>query len=769
MLRPNHTTQHMDELARVASDTRLSGRYPGIPRCSGTMRCFMTSLSADIRRAFAERRAVLFCGAGISIEPPATLPDWKTLRDETIKAVAGADETLVATLPGLLAQDVDGGIGQALAPELVATIVRSVVPDYFRSLRVLDHDQPNRNHTLIARLAKAHVVRYILSTNFDQLIETACHREGIELRILRSDDDFAAFDMAEADGRPVLFKLHGCISNPDTIVATVEQEAVGLSPQKAAVLESLWNAMTGLFWGYSGADLKLDVDYLRLLSTAATARGFYWNLHAAGDHREAPNEFVQRLVTAFDGRGVVSHESLVDTLGALLESMPPLPDTSVDAGTLKRQRSEALIAALGAWANQSVQPAQAYEILARLHNSTGDVANALTCYQRLGDYGREHERFAIEASAYAGGAEILARAGDWGRLEGVLELADDRARAAGALEVNLRCARIRAEAVSSGGRALASIQPRSFARRLARWTPTVIADALAVDLDTADELAAQRLFEPALALCHAVEDDARRAGRLVQVTEALARRSRIHHWQENTTDAIACAREATRLATVLGMRAESRLLKMRTSLLECAAGGTPDTDVDRAIADIAPAAGETRNERIAAETVLALLESTSVDVANGLVATERVGKYVAERGGRHLAVRFAVQRCRFLDAAGRVEDERRVIGEVLPELWRRSNEAAAQDLLTRLAVIEQFSGQAAERVLQIVERAVSVTRRSRRAAWRRCPRSPASWRRGRRICRPCRRCWSALLRRPASRTSTTSRQRSRNEWAPRPR
>jgi NAD-dependent SIR2 family protein deacetylase len=147
----------------------------------------------EIRRAFLERSAVLFCGAGISVEPPATLPDWKTLRDETIKAVAGSDEALVATLPTLLQQNVDGGIGQSLAPELVATIVRSVVPNYFQSLRVLDHDQPNRNHALIARLARDGFLRYVLSTNFDQLIETAFLREGVPLRVLRSDTDFAAF------------------------------------------------------------------------------------------------------------------------------------------------------------------------------------------------------------------------------------------------------------------------------------------------------------------------------------------------------------------------------------------------------------------------------------------------------------------------------------------------------------------------------------------------------------------------------------------------
>jgi hypothetical protein len=57
--------------------------------------------------------------------PPATLPDWKTLRDETTKAVAGSDEALVATLPTLHRHNVDRAIGQPFAPELD----RSGVPD----------------------------------------------------------------------------------------------------------------------------------------------------------------------------------------------------------------------------------------------------------------------------------------------------------------------------------------------------------------------------------------------------------------------------------------------------------------------------------------------------------------------------------------------------------------------------------------------------------------------------------------------------------------
>jgi hypothetical protein len=183
--------------------------------------------------AVREGRAVLFCGAGISVDPPATLPDWKTLRDETIKAVASSEASLAGMLPALLAQDVSRAAGQGLAPELVATTISAVVPGYFMSLRVLDHDTPNRNHALIARLARGGFARYVVSTNFDQLIERALTNEGVEFRVVRSDADFAAFDPAAAGASTVLFKLHGCISDPGTIVATVEQEAVGLSPQEA--------------------------------------------------------------------------------------------------------------------------------------------------------------------------------------------------------------------------------------------------------------------------------------------------------------------------------------------------------------------------------------------------------------------------------------------------------------------------------------------------------------------------------------------------------
>ena len=143
------------------------------------------STAADIRSAVAERRTVLFCGAGVSMDPPATLPDWKTFRDRTIEAVATAESSLSRYLAELVNPELVGEAGHALAPELVATQVRTVVPDYFQSLGVLDHDQTNQNHQLIAQLIGAGLVTHVVTTNFDQLIEKALAAVGIHFHVYR--------------------------------------------------------------------------------------------------------------------------------------------------------------------------------------------------------------------------------------------------------------------------------------------------------------------------------------------------------------------------------------------------------------------------------------------------------------------------------------------------------------------------------------------------------------------------------------------------------
>ena len=86
--------------------------------------------------------------------------------------------------------------GRALAPELVASQARAVVPDFFESLTALDHGRPNRNHALVGRLVRGGFIRHVVTTNFDQLIEQSLSAATGSVRVYRSDPDFAAFDPA---------------------------------------------------------------------------------------------------------------------------------------------------------------------------------------------------------------------------------------------------------------------------------------------------------------------------------------------------------------------------------------------------------------------------------------------------------------------------------------------------------------------------------------------------------------------------------------------
>ena len=667
----------------------------------------------EIRSAVAGGHAVLFCGAGISIDPPSTLPDWKTFRDQTIKAVASAESSLAKHLPALLEQEVIGGIGEALAPELVASQVRAVVPDYFQSLRALDHDYPNGNHATIARLAHKGLLSLVVTTNFDQLIEKALVRATTDMRVYRSDDDFAGFDADDHRAGTIgVLKLHGCLSEPDTIVATVEQEAVGLSAQKAAVLRELVREYVLLFWGYSGADLKLSLDYLQMVTAMESSPGFFWNLYATPTWREPPNQYIAELVDLYAGRGVVCHEDLSQALRPLIgtDAEPSWPAPPLeDASELRTRRTDQLNRALESWAQRSVRPAHAFEIFGRLFERTAALPSALTCYQQLGDLGQTERKPALVALGYTRGGDLLSRMGQLAEAEEALRLADDRARTAGALDLDLMAARTQARLFAMQGRVLPAVQPLGFGRLLSQWaSPSVAAGTLGLELDTADHLLAQGLIDSAMGIFRAAERDARDGGRLETVADALERRSRAHARRGEWSDAITCAREARDIAFALGLASDVRLLELRLVELDEGAGGPNHVSEASLVLDDADRA---RNQRLSSELILNTLESDQVDPERALVWLSRVASYV-DGGGRDLAVRLAVARSRAYEALGRAEDEIDAITAVLAQLGRAGSEQYAVELYHRLAQLQIQSGRGKDEVLRNLESAAHISRRS---------------------------------------------------------
>ena len=88
-----------------------------------------------LTRALSTGKLVVFAGAGISISPPAGLPNWLRLRDWTLEAVANCAAFLAPCLATLTNLDMLASPGQkGMTPELVASEIADQCSGYFESL-----------------------------------------------------------------------------------------------------------------------------------------------------------------------------------------------------------------------------------------------------------------------------------------------------------------------------------------------------------------------------------------------------------------------------------------------------------------------------------------------------------------------------------------------------------------------------------------------------------------------------------------------------------
>ena len=279
---------------------------------------------------------------------------------------------------------------RGLTPEVVASDIQRTTTRYFDALATLDDGEPNANHVILARLARAGLLPVLITTNFDRFLERALQCEGVEFRVYRTEQEMAGFPHGPTAQQGVhVVKLHGCLSRPETITATVEQEGRGLSPAKVAVLEALLPEFTFCFWGYSGADLKVDLDYLRMVSVVERARGFVWSLYQSVDFKETPNPNVLALRTRYAGRGMVVHGLLPGALETLVE--PPLRKgyTAAEQRAWTEQKTQRLKASLDAWAAKHVGEAEACCVIGSLLSLSGHPEGAVECFRQMAELGRQ--------------------------------------------------------------------------------------------------------------------------------------------------------------------------------------------------------------------------------------------------------------------------------------------------------------------------------------------------------------------------------------------
>lgn len=228
-------------------------------------------------------KTALLVGAGISAMPPSNIATVGVFYDEFIAYFVEDPDTRrkVRTLFG---RNFNENRGNYIRFELLIESIKKTIDS---ELCILDFIQTgasfNINHVAIALLIEKGVT--VFTTNFDTMIEAAASYLGIPLRPVISKNDFLHFsDDPTVFDRP-LFKLHGCISDKNTLKATlteITKEGIGLPDYSQRVLSYALQRRDLFILGYSGSD---DYDISISLRNIKSDKQVNWLTH---DHDAWP-------------------------------------------------------------------------------------------------------------------------------------------------------------------------------------------------------------------------------------------------------------------------------------------------------------------------------------------------------------------------------------------------------------------------------------------------------------------------------------------------
>lgn len=218
------------------------------------------------------KQCVVIAGAGISAAPPSNLPSWWEYNKKLIAQIkTGALELCPEAADILECIDLENKLPVQCISQLVVS--QGAGESYFPLLELLNGTIPNANHFALAELARQGVLKAVVTTNFDTLIETAFRSKAVPLyTAVQKENYYEAAQVAECK----LFKIHGSVHDNASLIDTVTQKAVGLSAEKRLIVENIFTGSDILVIGFSGADLDFDLDYIPLARALEDGSRLTW-------------------------------------------------------------------------------------------------------------------------------------------------------------------------------------------------------------------------------------------------------------------------------------------------------------------------------------------------------------------------------------------------------------------------------------------------------------------------------------------------------------
>jgi tetratricopeptide (TPR) repeat protein len=213
-------------------------------------------------------------GAGISHDPPSNLPLALAFLTALVEQLPlSTDESSI-----IRGSILSGGLRFEQVMEMVG---RHFDPKFDCLNLFARCTEANENHRLLAAACAAGA--FVVTTNFDSLLERAAQDMGFGIRASFTEADFAH----RTAPIPCIWKLHGTLLDNegadarDSIAVALGQigrlgEGFMLSPGRQRLLQDAVANADLVVLGYSGSD---DFDIVPMLASLNSSRRVFWCLH----------------------------------------------------------------------------------------------------------------------------------------------------------------------------------------------------------------------------------------------------------------------------------------------------------------------------------------------------------------------------------------------------------------------------------------------------------------------------------------------------------
>ncbi|MFX0064969.1 MAG: tetratricopeptide repeat protein [Candidatus Hermodarchaeota archaeon] len=235
----------------------------------------------DIKEVLRGKEPLTFLvGAGISMDPPSGLPSARQMIKDIL--CFGAVKTALDKL--FLLQEIR-----------YESLVEMFRDRYDNDLKLMDYfeevTQPNSIHRYLAQMIRAG--HYVMTTNFDYLIETVIGLDDPDLKVVITHRDFEEYGdpiKNREKGLLAIYKIHGCRKNPvtnedtrESIITTLDAlgrgkagEIFSVEPYKRLFFKKVTCGRTLVIMGYSGGD---DFDIIPTLLQMDELKRVIWITH----------------------------------------------------------------------------------------------------------------------------------------------------------------------------------------------------------------------------------------------------------------------------------------------------------------------------------------------------------------------------------------------------------------------------------------------------------------------------------------------------------